>query len=267
MIRDSWIYRLRRNAFSAAIIMCTGLLALSCRTTLAEEDEAMLEPNVNQTYVVRKASVAPELKGQWEDSVWRQAEAFEVRHFHEKSSGHRPEVQGKALYTEDGLYIIFRVTDRFVISKHTKYQDPVCRDSCAEFFVQPKPDKGYFNLEVNCGGTFLLEYHERSKDGYETGVAIPYEQAKNIRIYHSMPATVFPEVQEKVTWYVEYFVPFSLFEHYVGALKPVDGQSWRANFYKCADESSHPHWAAWAPIAEKLSFHQPKFFGTIQFMR
>ena len=24
--------------------------------------------------------------------------------------------------------------------------------------------------------------------------------------------------------------------------------AWRANFYKCGDDTSHPHWAAWSPL-------------------
>ncbi|MEA2735858.1 MAG: Carbohydrate-binding family 9 [Humisphaera sp.] len=32
-----------------------------------------------------------------------------------------------------------------------------------------------------------------------------------------------------------------------------------------ADESSHPHWASWRAIGEKLNFHAPEFFGDIRF--
>jgi len=33
-------------------------------------------------------------------------------------------------------------------------------------------------------------------------------------------------------------------EHYVGPLGPLTGQVWRGNFFKCAEDNSHPHWAA-----------------------
>jgi hypothetical protein len=45
----------------------------------------------------------------------------------------------------------------------------------------------------------------------------------------------------------------------------LSGQTWRANLYKCADLSSHPHWGAWAEIGERLDFHQPSRFGEIAF--
>jgi len=57
----------------------------------------------------------------------------------------------------------------------------------------------------------------------------------------------------------------ALFETFVGPLGAPSGQIWRANFYKCADESSHPHWGSWADIGERLDFHQPECFGEIIF--
>ena len=65
-------------------------------------------------------------------------------------------------------------------------------------------------------------------------------------------------------WRLEYFIPFSLLEKWVGSLGLVLGQQWHANLYKCGDETSHPHWAAWAPVDE-FNFHLPRCFGTIQF--
>lgn len=39
-----------------------------------------------------------------------------------------------------------------------------------------------------------------------------------------------------------------------------------ANFYKCADGTSLPHYLSWSPIeTEKPDFHRPDFFGEIYF--
>jgi hypothetical protein len=65
-------------------------------------------------------------------------------------------------------------------------------------------------------------------------------------------------------WLLEFFIPFALLEKYVGPFGHVYNQEWRANFQKCADDTSHPHWASWAPIDE-LNFHLPHCFGTIRF--
>jgi hypothetical protein len=48
---------------------------------------------------------------------------------------------------------------------------------------------------------------------------------------------------------------------------PAPGVRWRANFYKCAEHNSHPHWLMWAPIDfPKPNFHLPEFFGTLEFV-
>jgi hypothetical protein len=59
-------------------------------------------------------------------------------------------------------------------------------------------------------------------------------------------------------------VPFAFFERYVGKTPLLPGDRWRANFYKCGDATSHPHWASWSPVRE-LNFHRPDDFGTILF--
>ena len=114
--------------------------------------------NKDMVYTIRKAAIRPELDGQWDGPAWRQAEPLDIAHFHKESSDHRPVTQAKALYDADGVYVIFEVKDRYVRSRHTEYQARVCDDSCVEFFVQPKPGKGYFNFEMNCGGHLLLYY-------------------------------------------------------------------------------------------------------------
>lgn len=226
------------------------------------------DPNRGCVYTVRKTHETPALDGPFDGGAWKDAAELRVDHFHARSSDHRPKVLVKLLYDGQAVYVQFRVHDRYVVCVHTQYQAPVCRDSCVEFFAQPKRDKGYFNFELNCGGYLLLSYVEdpaRTPDGFKKYTRVPWEEAKSIRIHHSMSGRVFPEIQQETEWSVAYAVPFALFEHYVGHLGNVTGQEWRANVYKCADDSSRPHWAAWAPIGEDLNFHQPRFFGLLHF--
>ncbi len=258
---------MRLGCLIAAWAACMSLCGAAGGAT-AEGETFMNEPNVRQVYSVQQAPVRPEGKGAWDGPAWKAAEVLEIKHFHKNSSDHRPDVRARLLYDAQGLYVIFKTKDRYVLSVNTAYQDSVCQDSCVEFFVQPKPDKGYFNFEINCGGTMLLTYIEtpNRQDGTDRKTEpVPWDIAKNIPIFHSLPATVTPERTEPTEWIIEYFVPFSVFESCVGPLGKIPGQQWRANLYKCADKSSHPHWASWAPIGEKLSFHVPYYFGTLAF--
>ena len=205
----------------------------------------------------------------WNDAVWETANLLRIDHFHERSSTHRPLTTARLLYDDQNLYLHFRVRDQYVRCTHIGHQAEVFRDSCAEFFVRPKPGKGYFNFETNCGGSMLLYFIEDHRRGFGGGFA-KYEQVEpalvnNLQIVHSMPEKVDPEIQEPVEWHLQLSIPFALFEHFVGPLEPSAQRRWMGNFYKCADDTSHPHWGTWSPIEKELNFHLPQYFGSLRF--
>jgi len=219
-------------------------------------------------YLIKRCVQWPELKGEWDGPVWGKVEEIPISIFKLASSDHRPRVRAKLLYDDDRIYGMFDVQDNYVRSVRTNFQDMVCLDSCVEFFVLPKEDAGYINFEFNCGGTLLAAYiadwKPDERGNWKTRVDLTSEDAERIEIYHSMPKVVEPEIQEPTNWRIEFSIPFAIFEKYVGPLGDIPGQEWRANLYKCADETSHPHWASWSPC-EDARFHYPEYFGLIRF--
>ena len=223
-------------------------------------------------YRVRRTEEPPSFTGNWSGGAWAAAEPLRVEHFHPAGSEHRPKTEAKILYDAAHLYVFFRVNDRFIRAVADSFQGPVCADSCVEAFFSPREDGGYFNFEMNCGGTLLLYYIEdprRTEEGFARFTPVAAEKVVGMRIYHSLPARVDPEIQGPVEWRLEYSIPLSIFEAYLGeTVDPSDhpaGGRWRGNFYKCGDETSHPHWASWSPIGEELNFHCPEHFGILEF--
>lgn len=219
-------------------------------------------------YRIRRAIVPPPLDQAWSDPAWAGAETVTLDSFHPQSSGHRPKTEARVLYDEDGLYVAFRVADRYVRACATRPQESVCRDSCVEFFVQPRPDAGYFNFELNCIGTILLHYvesHKHPKDGTAKYAPVAPDLLRDVRIKPSLRGPIETEIATPLAWNIAWFIPRKLLEHHVGPLGPFAGQTWRANFYKCADKTSHPHWGSWVSIGEALNFHQPDRFAPIRF--
>lgn len=213
-----------------------------------------------------RQSVPPD--AEWDGPVWRDVIPLTVGHFHSASSDHRPHTEAKMLHDGDALSGIFRVEDRYVVYTNTEFQSPVYRDSCVEFFVRPLPSKGYLNFEMNCGGALLAQYIEdprRTPDGFAKFTRLPKETGSKAEIRGAFDAPIPAEIGDSVTWTLSYRIPVAVNEQFVGALGELAGQEWRANFHKCADASSHPHWGAWAPIAEKLDFHNPAQFGLLRF--
>lgn len=207
----------------------------------------------------------PRIDARWDKAPWRGMAPQRIGRHMGLRPEHRPKTEVKLAYDADALYAIFRVEDRYVRAVAPRRQSAVCRDSCVEFFFSPSPDAsaGYFNLEMNCGGTLLFRFQRRPGKGV---TAIPPGACRRIEIAHSLPRIVRPERQAPTTWTVEYRLPFELLRGYCPAIMPAPGVTWRANFYKCADRSSHPHWLTWAPVAfPRPNFHLPAFFGTLEF--
>ncbi len=219
-------------------------------------------------YTVNKSLVPPLITGGWDDDIWRQAAILSIDQFRPESSDHRPETHVKLFYDDWGIYVIFRVRDRYIRCQHTQYLDPVYLDSCVEWFIQPHPDAGYFNIEINCGGALLVYYIEdpardtqRRLKKYQK---IPMELARQISIFHSLPAVIDPEITESQEWRIELSVPFSFFASFCGPAVTAPGQVWKGNFYKCGNATSHPHWASWSPLGA-YDFHRPQDFAPIKF--
>lgn len=226
-------------------------------------------------YCLRFCTRCSDLNGEWDGPFWSGTVPAELSHFRAEGSVHRPRTAVKLCYSDAGISGIFRVEDRYVRCIRTEYMDPVYKDSCVEFFVQPLPDRGYFNFEFNCGGTLLCSYisdPERTADGFKQFTPLPAEDGRQVRVYHALtdygtecgPKTVFPEITGPVTWVLEFFIPFALLEKYAGSIGELPGQEWKANFFKCGDETSHPHWASWQPL-HSLNFHLPECFGLLKF--
>jgi hypothetical protein len=218
-----------------------------------------------QEYVISRSVSEPLPGADWQDPFWSPAETLELTHFRPEGSGHRPRTFARLLYDENGIHGIFQVHDQYVRCTRTNFQDEVWKDSCVEFFVQPKQGCGYFNFEFNCGGAFLCYYivnPERTADGFKEFTKVPEEIGRTIQVWPSLPGRIREEIKEPVVWTLRFFIPFSLFEHY--PLGKLSSQAWRGNFYKCADESSHPHWGSWTPL-DAFDFHRPSCFGRIRF--
>src|SRR5512138_2213698 len=109
-------------------------------------------------YVVNSVATAPAMAPDWNDPAWAQVAPAEVDYFLPESSPHRPRTRVRLVRDALGLHGLFQVHDRFVRCLRTEYFNEVWKDSCVEFFVEPKPGAGYFNFEFNCGGAFLCSH-------------------------------------------------------------------------------------------------------------
>ena len=219
-------------------------------------------------FQIRRMAVetAPNNPLSWDTPPWQGLPAGELTRFMGQAPAHFPKVAFKLAYSGDALNLLFRVSDRYVLARATQDQGAVWKDSCVEFFFTPgpDPDQGYFNLEMNCGGTVLCHFQKVPR---QDRLPVSEADCRAITRFHSLPRIIFPEIAEPVVWTVGCQIPFAVLERYSPVTRPCPGTVWRGNFYKCADQSSHPHWLTWAPVAAPApDFHRPESFGTLVFV-
>lgn len=130
--------------------------------------------------------------------------------------------------------------------------DPVCSDSCLEFFLAPWPeDARYFNFEFNPLGTLYLGYGA--------------ERSSRVRQIVKDPEGIFapaPYLTED-GWGIVFRVPLSFLRVYDPAFS--FGTELHANFYKCGDLTETPHYLAWSPLScDTPDYHRRQDFGVLR---
>jgi len=251
---------IRRNLIRRAA--CAGAILLAPQVCPASPPpEAAKAP----VYQVRPCARPPVIDADWTKEFWSRVPALGLENHMGDKPDPFPDTRVKMCYDKDALYLIFRVEERHVRAVAVATHGAVWKDSCVEFFLSPWADSknGYFNLETNCKGVFLFQSHDFKN---KTARLVASEDCAKIQIAHSLTADTTEEIPYPVVWTLEYRVPLAVLGKYLEFDPPHKGTRWRANFYKCADASSHPHWLTWARVvAPQPNFHLPEFFGGLEF--
>ena len=228
------------------------------------------------TYSIARKTTPPPPSANWHSPWWSDVPALSVSNFYFQSTRHHPPTWAKVAHTNNAIHVLFLVHDRFLRCKNSEIHSKVWHDSCVEFFMQPRPDRpidrggGYFNVEINCAEIPLVSYVENPKKVRNIVTKFTPLRVAEIRQIQIIPSITTPipfSHPEPLTWSLQYSIPLSILENYVGRLRPLAGQWWRGNFFKCADRSKYPHWGSWALIGRQPNFHQPDRFGSLYFRR
>src|SRR5690606_29961223 len=141
---------------------------------------------------------------------WPDAEVISIASFHPKGSDHRPRTSAQVVHDGEALYLRFDVEDRYVRARAQQDQDSVCRDSCVEAFLEPRPGRGYFNFEFNCGGTMLATYITGDVRRGEGVTPISDAWLQRITRFTTLPRIVEPEITDPVSWRLTARIPLAL---------------------------------------------------------
>lgn len=170
---------------------------------------------------------------------------------------YKPSCQFKIVRSNQSFFIHFKVVESNIRALYTKDQDPVWEDSCVEFFCKNPKQDTYFNFEFNCIGTCLAT--ERKSRTLSVN-PLSAKNLNSIKRFSSLGNTTFEERKGNFEWKLTVEIPFEIIDIQSDNLQ----ETLMANFYKCADGTSIPHYLSWSHIAtDQPDFHRPEYFGAI----
>lgn len=172
-----------------------------------------------------------------------------------------PAVSFAVAWNEERLYLRYEVIEDEIVANVTEEQGPVFRDCCVEAFLMPPGSDVYTNIECNILGRCLVA-RGTGRHG-RTPVADSESAVRRRSSYR--PGETKP-TDGRYRWGVTLDVSLAVFA--IAVPRDLTGQTWRANFYKCGDALTRPHYLSWSPIDWATpDFHRPEFFGEIVFAR
>ncbi|MBG0859920.1 MAG: hypothetical protein IQL11_10470 [Bacteroidales bacterium] len=178
-----------------------------------------------------------------------------------KEYSYKPDVSFSMAYSDNEIFLKYYIIEDYFKAEMTETNQMVCEDSCVEFFVSPGNDGIYYNLEFNGIGTCLLG----TGTGRENSTRANPEIISKIRRLTSAGHTPVREKKGRFSWTLTVAIPFDVFFHH--NVKQLKGKTFRANFYKCGDMLSVPHYVTWNPVGTpKPDYHRPEYFGELKFV-
>ena len=172
-----------------------------------------------------------------------------------------PKVKALLGYGNKELYLKYFVDDKYFVARNKETNQNIFEDSCVEFFVAPSVD-GYYNFEINAIGACLMGFGPSKEDRERVNPEI----VSKIRRLSSFGKKDQEEEIRDVQWNIVIAIPFGVFFNH--QIKDLSGCQIKANFYKCGNRLSVPHYLSWNPITtEKPNFHKPENFGLLVFQK
>ena len=215
-------------------------------------------------FTVKKTEDITDVKIEETSSFLDNLPKEKLEHFYFKpdtDKNYCPKVSFAMAHDNKNIILKFFVEEEYILAAAVNDNEMVCRDSCVEFFVIPGEKlENYYNFEFNCIGACLL-YRGRDRKNREI---ISPEDINTIKRYPSLGQRPFAQKQGDFKWDIIIVIPVTIFKQ--EALDSLSGREFKANFYKCGDKLTKPHWISWhKQEIDHPDFHRPEFFQKILF--
>ena len=192
-------------------------------------------------YYIRKEGIKPR-------------EIITITDFCNMDNNYKPRVDFNVTYNKKGFHVHFLIYEKNPIATYKNNFDPVCKDSCVEWFIYFAPDicNRYFNFEVNANGAMDVSFRVSRDDYIEVMDADVNTFNINTEINNDF-------------WTVDYIIPFDFIKKYISGYEFKTDVSLKANVYKCCEVPEIKHYGCWGMVdRNEPDFHKPEFFKTMK---
>ncbi|MEN9918187.1 MAG: hypothetical protein RL662_623 [Bacteroidota bacterium] len=171
----------------------------------------------------------------------------------------KPNVSFRIAHNSTHILLQYQVHENELLALVDEDNGKVWTDSCVEFFVTFN-NTHYYNIEASCIGKTLMGHRLIGDKASHASAPI----LKSIARLSSLGTNTIAKQAGNFSWTLTLVIPCSAY--WGDKISKLDGVTARANFYKCGDNLTTPHFVSWNSIeTPKPSFHQPAFFGEIEF--
>ncbi|WP_234567292.1 carbohydrate-binding family 9-like protein [Rhodohalobacter sp. 614A] len=197
----------------------------------------------------------------WSETNW--VELIQ-RTNHQNDSDRKTSV--KVLYSETGIYFLFRCDDDLVSSTITSHFEELWREDVVEVFIWPNEgEEVYFEYELSPLNYELPILVSRTDSGQSHWIpfTFSYDEGFSRKTVHQTSATggILKSGEEISEWRAEFFIPFELLIPLKNRI-PKSGSTWRANIYRVDHDYGTTNWT-WQPVT--TNFHDLYSYGTLVF--
>jgi len=172
---------------------------------------------------------------------------------------YRPDLKFRIGHTEKEIWLKYYVKEEHILARETNTNGAVHKDSCVEFFISVD-GKNYYNLEINCIGTIHLAHGpDRNNRKF-----VDPKTIEKIEVSSTLGNEPFEERSGNFEWEMMVCFPIECFAF--DKINALGGRKATANFYKCGDDTTKPHFVTWNPVGtENPDYHRPEYFGKVEF--
>jgi hypothetical protein len=241
-------------------ILLTLLIPLSlCSAGTVSGNDQSQDPSYSSVIIKRCADF--QVTGDGSSDAWNKTEWIRI-----SPQGKNPasyDTKAKVLYSETGLYFLFRCEDKKLTSAMKADNLHLWEEDVVEVFLWPSEDfPVYFEYEISPMDFELPIIVPNYKGKFLGWLPWDYEGDKRTRHATSIAGGKKESGAAVTAWLAEFFIPYKLLTP-LPNVPPKPGMKWRANLYRIDHDGGISAPFAWQKTVR--TFHEYDKFGTFIF--